>query len=331
MNAFRLLPARALLAALPLLAPACALAQGASIPPLTAKQVEERRKDNASETAFQGATSVPGAILEGGKILTQKFDPGSLKQMTHAAEKGSDIISYSITGAKIVNGTVKDGWEGLAREGTQAVIEKGVDLAGHGAAGYFTGIAIGAGAAAGTAAGVAGISYTAGSVFGNYLRNNVDLGQSMGLRGTIGDEVDNLWFKATPDSLKELAGGTKQVNLDDPAVWQRMQDAADRNRRQATFDNVQRENLAQQQQMQAANVPMTGELAAAPPPPSPYDSTALSIQSILESVKAAQAAKPSMATPREGPSTGGICKLDPKTGCHPGHNESTHPGGCKLC
>lgn len=316
------------------LAPSMSRAQspaGAIPPPLTPAQIEERRREAVNETALQGAGALPGAILDGGKILTQKFDPGSLTSMTKAAERGSDIISYGLAGAKIINGTVKDGWDGFVREGTQAAIEKGADAAGHAVASLATGAAVGSGVALGVATGAAGIAYAGGSVFGTYMRNDPTLGRSLGLRGTIGDEVDNAWFKIAPDSLKELASGTRQVDIDDPAVMQQMRDNADRNRRQATFDAIQRENQEQQQQLQASSVAMTGELAAGPPP-SALDPNAVSILTVLDSARAAQAARPSLATPRDGGGAkGAACKLDPKTGCHPGHNEATHPGGCKLC
>jgi hypothetical protein len=308
-------------------------AQSGTIPPLTPKQIEERRRDNATDTAVQGVTSVPGMILDGSKIIAQTVDPASARSAIKGADVGSNIISYSLTGAKIAIGTGTDGWEGFKREGTQAAVEKGVDLAGDVAKGLAIRSAVATGVGLGTATGAIGIAYTGGSVFGTYLRNSVDVGQSLGLRSTVGDEVDTFWFSQTPDALKELASGTKQVNIDDPAVMQQMRESAERNRRQAMFDNIQRENLAQKQQMQAASVQMSGELSAPPPAPSPYDATAMSMQAILDAARASQAARPSLVMPREpvGASGGGGCKLDPQTGCHPGHDEKSHPGGCKKC
>ncbi|MFO1322273.1 MAG: hypothetical protein U1F52_21910 [Burkholderiales bacterium] len=36
------------------------------------------------------------------------------------------------------------------------------------------------------------------------------------------------------------------------------------------------------------------------------------------------------AEPKAVTSAGGSCTLDPATGCHPGHDEQAHPGGCKC-
>ena len=324
-------------AALPLGTQALAQQTGI-IPPLTRQQVEEKRRENVNDTVFQGATALPGMILEGGKILTQDVDPSAVRHMSEAVEMGSGIISYSVTGAKILGATAQDGFEGFKRESSQALMEKGAELGGQAATSYLINRAVGSGIALGTASGAAGIAYSAGSVFGTYLRNNVDLGQSIGLRASIGDEVDNAWFAVSPDKVKEWASGTKQVNIDDPAVLQQMQDAASRNRRQAAFDHVQRENLAQQQQMQdaataaATSVQMTGELSGPPSERSGLDATTLSILSILNASNAAHPPRQSLAIPSDrAAASSRACKLDPKTGCHPGHDEKSHPGGCKVC
>ena len=42
-------------------------------------------------------------------------------------------------------------------------------------------------------------------MMGTYLRNDPGVGRALGLRGTIGDEVDNAWFKITPDDYRNRA------------------------------------------------------------------------------------------------------------------------------
>lgn len=303
--------------------------QSGAIPPaLSAAQLAQQRKDASAETLLQGVITMPTAILDGAVILQQQVNKSGVGSLMDASKKAGPIVSGTVSGVKILGATVQDGVEGFKREASQFAIEKGVESGAQAAAAYFTGQAVASGLALGTATGVAGLSYAAGSLFGTWARGNTDLGRS------IGRFSDDLAFEYAPDDFKEWAsGGTKQVNVNDPAVLQQMSDAAARNRRMRAFESVQRENAEQQRQIDASRVVLSGELSAQPAATAaPYDPTAtLTMQALLS---AAQANRPTrqLTTPVDGRASGGSCsKLDPATGCHPGHDEKAHPGGCKKC
>lgn len=328
MNGYRILIGALCCAALP------AIAQSAPIPPpLTPGQIAEKRKAANEEALLQGSTKLPGAIMDGAVMLQQRVDKSGVGKMIDATGTGKSIISRTVSGAKILEGFAQDGAAGLEREGVQFILDEGVGLATEALVKARTLKAVASGVAIGTATGVAGLSFEAGSLFGTWARNSPDLGKSIGLRGTIGDEVDNGYFYIAPDWLKEAASGVKQVDIDDPDVLKQMSEASERNRRMRTFESIQRENAEQQRQIDASRVVMSGELSPSPAAaPSSYDPTAaLTMQAILGAAQANQAARQSMPA-IDADASGGSCKkLDPKTGCHVGHDEKAHPGGCKKC
>ena len=236
--------------------PPC-MAQTNVIPPLTQKQIQEKNKELILETVEKGVVEMPGAIMTGSAGPNNAMGSTGSVQFMKGAKIGGEIISKTYDGAKIIGATVRDGTDGLMREGGQFAIDRGAEEVANVGVNYFVRSAITGGASSMTALGVAGLSFTAGTMVGGFLRDKPEFGQAFGLRGSIGDEVDNAWFKLAPYFVKEAVSGTKQVNIDDPAVIQKMMDDAARNRRQAMFNSVQRENREQQRQLDALNANTT--------------------------------------------------------------------------
>jgi hypothetical protein len=237
------------------------------------------------------------------------------------------------SGAKVLGATLQDGKAGLFREGTQVAIDYGIGQALPSTlVGPLTKFAVRSGASAAGAFGAAGLAFTGGQIAGTYLRDSPLIGQGLGLRGTIGDEVDERWFRIAPDALKEWASGTPQVDVDSPEWQARMRADAERRRRQMAFDRVAADNVEQQRQMQASQ-------AAAVPPATPSEepgaglapSIAAALQSMGQLQSQVRAPRTNAAPAAAGHKACTPARtLDPKTGCHPGHDEGSHPGGCKC-
>ena len=305
-------------------------ASSSVVPPFTPQQVEDKHKEMVNALVWQGATAMPGAILDGTKILTLHLDPTSLESYSKAAGPAANIIWGAAATGKVLEGYSKGGWRGALTEGAQQATEKGVELA------TLHGVGLLAGESLAVVEAPLSLTYAGSNLFGAWVRDSPWVGQSvLGLHGTVGDSVNDFYVERSPNALKEWASGVKQVDIDDPAVMQQMMDQATRNRHQATFDAVQQENVRQQAQIDAALAQQAAAATAVATPvaPDPNDGAA-AFQAALQAMAnpAGGGIRATMA-PRSEPAAapGHVCKLDPKTGCHPGHDEASHPGGCKKC
>jgi hypothetical protein len=312
-------------------------------PPLTDRQMEEMRKEALNKTVEKGATELPGAILTGGATLNSALGLTNSVGVMQGANLAGEVVGKTIGGVKIIVGTVKDGSDGFLREGTQFVIDQTADSAiKFGINRLLTAPAVAAGASSMTAFGVAGLSYTGGSVIGTYVRESPDIGQWLGFKRTIGDAVDDKWFAVSPDWVKEASTGTKQIDFDSKEFQDKMQADIERQRRQMSFARVSAENAEQQRQLDAfnaANPPLVGSMESGfhVQEPAPSE-TQIMLDSLNQSMQQyAQQRNQQINQQRLSKAAEGsqnACTpaktLDPKTGCHSGHDEKSHPGGCKC-
>lgn len=303
-------------------------AQTGAVPPLETPESLKREKEAKEEAILSTAVALPMQIIKGSAVLNQQMGLGSSVQQMGVGNSIGNAAGKAVAGAKILNGTYKDGVEGFEREGAQFVIDSAAEEMAKAAVQRLTLQTVASGVSATVASGGASLAFTGGTIFGTYLRNSPVVGHSIGLKGTIGDEVDNVYFAITPDWVKEQYSGVKQVDLNDPQVWKKMEDDARRRRWQNTFNSVQQENAEQQRQMAAyATATAAENQASAEPAPAGPDASQIFMQALLGSTAPPAPAKSSPALS----SVPKACKLDPATGCHPGHDEKSHPGGCKAC
>jgi hypothetical protein len=318
-----------------LLAVACALtgiaqAQPGAVPPRS-------RPDNSAEltqqTTKNAVIELPGAIMHGAAVMQQQIGNDGAVQMLGAAKKGGSIISYAVDGSRLLGAAVAGGGEGLRSEGAQLLFERGVNAVGDVGTTIAVRSAITGGLGAVTASGAAGIAYTGGSLIGGWARDSQWLGEKLGLEQTIGHEVDDFYWKITPDTVKEYVSGTKQVHFDSPEFQRDMEMDIARRKRQLTFDRIQRENAEQRTAAQPAaaaaadygNSSSLSTLGDASPSTSQFlDQLNQSLRNLQTTQSRNRSSYPSAATSAK------QCTIDPATGCHPGHDEKSHPGGCKC-
>lgn len=101
--------------------------------------------------------------------------------------------------------------------------------------------------------------------------------------------------------------------------------------RQAEMDRIASQNAAEAlARDQAAYAAQAAVSTPVQPPPGPSNMT-LFLDSLNQTMTSGLQQRQSKTSPQ---APGGTCTpaktLDPKTGCHPGHDEKSHPGGCKC-
>ena len=176
----------------------------------------------------------------------------------------------------------------------------------------------------------AAIAFEAGSIAGDYMKRNIEINGK-----TIEDHVTDGYFYVAPDWVKEMVSGVKQVDVDS-VDFQREQYEKSIRLRRMNFERVQRDNEVQQAQLAATQASMMST-PVRDEPPSP-SGTQLFLDSLNTSLQqynnnSARNMTPARSTPAITPAASpqsSTCTIDPKTGCHPGHDEKTHPGGCKC-
>lgn len=321
--------ARALVRALFVLGAAQALGQdGAVPPPATEAGRLEKERSAQQDLTRTGAVSTPGMIIQGSGMLNKALGEtgsniyiGSGNSVGKAMSQGNAVV-------KIIEETAKDGADGLMRQGVQTVLDQGGESAGEAAAGFVARRAVAAGVSSTLASGGAGIAFTGGTMFGGYLRDSPSVGRAIGLGDrTIGDVVDDAYFNIAPNKLKEWASGTPQVDINSPDFERDQLQKIRARKRQVMFNQVQSENADQQRQIDAAAAASAAAAnSAAAAAQAQPDNTAAILNIVRDSVVQYQQGRGMQSQPATGP----VCTIDPRTGCHPGHDEKSHPGGCKC-
>jgi len=239
-------------------------------------------------------------------------------QHANRADKG---FGWMMDGTDLLQSYMRDGTQGVRETGSQMLLDKAIS------GGIERGLvmplvrrAVISGTAGVMASGGATIAFEGGVILGGWARDNVEVNGK-----TLGGHVDDAWFAVTPDVVKERLSGVKQVDIESDAYWQQLEGDVARRRRQIAFDRVQSENAQQQAQLRATE--------PAPQPQQPgFLAGPSATQLWLDALNQSSAQRQPRTTPVASvPAAPRICTLDPKTGCHPGHDEKSHPGGCKAC
>jgi hypothetical protein len=165
------------------------------------------------------------------------------------------------------------------------------------------------------------LAWDAGTAVGDVIRDNTRIGR------TINDTTTDLAFRASPDVFKEWVSGVPQVDTNSAAWGAKLDADAQAKYRQNVFNKVQAQNAEQERQRQAYAAQQSGQGAEAPAP----DSAAVMLNILNDSLAQANRNKAPLVSTPTSAAAAKSCQLDPKTGCHPGHNEQSHPGGCKAC
>jgi hypothetical protein len=295
---------------------------------MTASQIEAGHRSAVDDSVLGAVTATPGAIVRGGALLNQSLGNASSIQQLHLGKSVDGIVGNTVKGAKILGATVTEGTAGLYREGGQYLLDEGVSKLAQPLVHAATRAAVAGGMSAAAAGGAAGLVYAGSSVLGGYLRNEPAVGIRLGLQGSIGNAVDNLYFDHSPDILKEWVSGVRQVDVNS-AEFEREQIARSReNRMRESFKQMQQDNARLEALSQRASV------AARPGNDSTgsnsnYSSASSSLMLPGLLTQLAQSRPPQPVTSPQSPA--GTCPIDPKTGCHFGHDEKSHPGGCRRC
>ncbi len=318
MTAWRAVPAAA---ALNLLASAV-LAQGQAIPPPHHAANDKRAQDARQAGMVDAVVALPGQIVKGGAMLQQAQGIGGAYRTLAEGEIVGRNFGRVMDGAKL--------WDSYSRGGQQAVFgtafQMGLDKSvQHGVESAVVKSlvrrAVVGGVGGALATGGASIAFEGGVIVGSVLRDNITINNKL-----LGDHVDDFYFGIAPDALKEAVSGTRQVDLDSAEFQQQMQQDVDRRRRAAAFQRVQTE-MAQQREQSAQHAAAQAATQAAQqlaqaPQTSPDPGLAW-LDAMNQSLAAQQRSTPALKKAN--------CQLDPRTGCHPGHDEKSHPGGCKIC
>jgi len=282
-----------------------------------AQRQADREAKAVQDAVVEGTTQLPRAIVKGGAMLQHSFGEGNSVLMMQGAKTVGTIVEGHVIGAQLLNAAVTEGKEGFWRAAGQVALDKSGQTAGEFAQSFFVNRAVSAGAGAVMAEGAAGLAFGVGWTAGKYVRESTG----------IGNTIDEFEFNHTPDFIKEAISGTPQVDTNDD--WQRDQEAQARARiRAAAFESIQHENAVQQRQLDVARAD-AAMVAPTPEPMTTADGTFYGLNAVLNAMQAnaarnatAEAAKAGACVPAK--------TLDPKTGCHPGHDEKAHPGGCKC-
>lgn len=301
-------------------------AQGASIPPPRnqAKQNAERGKSAVESGLVDGVTALPGQIVTGAGMLQQATGGGGAYQLLRQGDSIGTKFGHVVDGAKLLDSYNRGGQQAVFDTGTQMLLDKGGQAAAEGLlVKSLVRRAVVSGVGGALASGGASIAFEGGVILGGVARENISINGKL-----LGDHVDDFYFGIAPDGLKEWVSGTKQVDWDSTQFQQQAAADAARRRRQAAFQRVQDE-LAQQralqQQAAAAEVPTQNFSPSVPTGPDPR-------QAWLDALNQVQAAQEqALRRTPAAPAARKPCQLDPRTGCHPGHDEKSHPGGCKVC
>lgn len=305
-----------------LLASTGAWAAGGAVPPVPGNEAAEGN-EKATAALKEGIPGASSALMQGAAMVNHASgQPGSNAMLSNAKALG-DGLKRGVQAASLVEAGMKDGVSGVMREGTQITIneaiEKGAGLATHALAEK----AVESGVSATAASGGVGIAFTAGTLVGGYIRDNTAFGKS------FNDAANNLYFKMTPDIAKEWASGVKQVDETSPE-WSASLDADVQARiRQNAFRKVAAENEEQERERQAYEAQTAGEASSSSDLAATADALAI-LGDTLSSYNR-QRAPMSLGNSSTSSAAARSCPIDPKTGCHFGHNEKTHPGGCKAC
>jgi hypothetical protein len=307
------------------LAPSFGLTQSNVIPPSQQQQRDRQRMTDAAQDAAKSAAfGATGNIVRGAAIVNHTIGQSGTVQMVGVGNKVSknfDRLSNTIDLAQ----AYRDG--GVEAAGTTAA-QMGLDHAVTSAAeqqlvSRAVGRAIGAGVAGAVASAGAAVALEGGLIAGSYIRE-MRIGDK-----TVGGHVDDFYFAMTPDLVKEAVSGVKQIDWESEDYQNELELNIKRTARQRAFERVQREN-AQQQALLSAGAGQPAEV--------PAGSGASGFNTLLQTLNqglelhaqmksASRSGAPSTAAPQ-------ACRpaatLDPKTGCHPGHDEQAHPGGCKC-
>ena len=297
-----------------------------------------KRSDNSrqvtEDTVKNSVLAMPGVIMEGSAVLQHRMGVGGSAKALSDARLATSVLGNTMDGVRLLSAGVAGGSSGLVTEGVQVGIERAAGAVGDIGKTWAIRQAIAGGTSAVTASGGLGIAYTAGSLVGGWARDSEWLGGRVGLERTIGDEVDKRYWTYSPDWVKELASGTPQVDFDSPKFQADMAIDLQRRQRKLAFDRVQRENAEQAQQaarhaaaMAAAAPPVQG----LPPPSGSSSGDAQLLGAFEQSLRQLQMSqRPPMSFAQPVTPPAQQCNIDPKTGCHVGHDEKSHPGGCKC-
>lgn len=317
------------------IAPMESRAQTSAVPPSSVEaaraaeaRVRRQSEELRKEAVKDGVTASFGTITRGGAILNHSMgNDGTVLQM-NAANKGARVIDRLMTGADLGAAYGEGGMGGLKTEATQLLIDKSIQGGAEALIErWAVRRAIGAGVAGAVASGGAAIAFDAGLIAGGVINGIVVNGK------TIEGHVDDAYFNIAPDWAKEMASGVKQVDIDS-SDFQREQYEKSIRLRRMNFERVQRDNEVQQAQAAAARAPtMSTPMQDEPTSPSGtqifLDSLNASLQQYTNSARNMTPTRSTPAITLAAPQSS-TCTIDPKTSCHPGHDEKAHPGGCKC-
>ena len=297
-------------------------AQTGLVPPSQA-ELRERERRAVNDTVKEGVLHAPTSIIRAAAIANQAVgETGSNIILQGAGTASRRVFGAVGAVADLAAGYSEGGADGMMRAGQQVIINEGAQAAGQAAAHQYILWRMGAASAApsaATAAGAAGIAFSAGWVGGTYIRNSTG----------IGDKVDDWWVNTTPDwAKKQLVEGydpdRNRAVLSPPVPNQARRDM---------FNRIAAENAEQERQRQAAAAAAAANSTPVSSSTSDDGSAAFAtfMQGVLQQYQQNQLNRTPVVAGGNSGAAANSCQLDPKTGCHYGHDEKSHPGGCKQC
>lgn len=316
--------------------PALALAQAPRVDPgaVPPRLSEAARRENRqqvlegvamdmSQSSF-GMTAKSSMLL--GNVLGGTTD---LASGMRAADIGGNIVKGAAIGGSLAIVGAKEGMAGIYREGAQLTLDTAVTTAAEQALvrGWAIPRALASGVGGAAASGGASVAFEGGVMIGNVIkRYRWEDGT------TIEGRLNDWYFEHTPDGVKEALSGTPQVDVDSADFQRRQALEIQRRARQHAFERVRRENEQQQAQIQAASAQDAGSAAQEA---NPDASTVALLGALSAGIAQYKGKQMSVAAGAAAPYSSSVtkasqCTLDPRTGCHPGHDEKSHPGGCKC-
>ncbi len=293
---------------------ATAVAQTSAVPAVRPAQ----QADQTNEAVVKGAFGVPGAIVKlhgAEQVIKGELEDGA--RTINAAKQAGRGMKGAEAAYRAAEGFGQDGLAGAYRAGAQVVydaaaeevIDEAAKRAIVGAAphlGKIGSVVVRAGTAG------PGLVWSAGQA-------GWEAGKLIDQH--YGNEIFDAWHSRLPPSWQG-------VDEKSPAFQAKLDADTQAAIRRRMFEKVARENAEQQRQLDSHAASQAAALQSAAEPAAASDGIRV-LGDILQGSLAAYAQQRQQAgvvaaSPR-------VCQLDPRTGCHPGHDEKSHPGGCKKC
>ena len=293
-----------------ILPPVTATAYSSSVPPPAEPFRDNGEAAKGMSTGLKIFRSALDSSAKIGEAMSEPLGEAS-KRTLNGLSTGLKVLKY---GADLSAAERQRGMTGVGEATAQIGLNEGFDAAGKAVANY-----VGVVLMEGTT-GVVGASYWGGAAVGGLIRDNVRIGGS-----TIGDIVTNGYWGIAERAMHLIDPSTDPAQImSDENIERKRQEIRARRAREFTAMSSQNQQAAQDRAQALESSPFQPQSSGAGAMSSP--ALGVPFLPVSSTANAAPIIDPHRAAPRA------TCNkvYTTKDGCHPGHNEKSHPGGCRC-